>query len=133
MNQAVIGVGASIRPHEHIFRARAILSREQHLVAESSYVTTKAINRPADPDFVNGALLIETEQNFEELERYLRSLEHRLGRVRTADRYAPRTIDLDIVVWNGAVVNSDYRDRDFVRHAVKEVAPWVEDGNDAAF
>ncbi len=125
MNMAVVGIGSSIRPEEHIALARSALAREHHLVAESSYVTTKAIDRPDDPDFVNGAVLIETELGFVELERRLKSLERRLGRVRTPDRYAPRAIDLDIVVWNGTVVNPDYHERDFVRRAVEEVAPWV--------
>ncbi|MBD3239403.1 MAG: 2-amino-4-hydroxy-6-hydroxymethyldihydropteridine diphosphokinase [Chitinivibrionales bacterium] len=125
MNRAILGVGASIRPHEHIARARSMLARDHHLVTESSYVTTKALNRPGDPDFVNGAMLIETERSFDKLRDYLKSVERRLGRVKTADPFGPRTIDLDIVVWNGEVVNSDYHERDFVRNAVREVAPWI--------
>jgi 2-amino-4-hydroxy-6-hydroxymethyldihydropteridine diphosphokinase len=52
---------------------------------------------------------------------YLRLMEDRLGRVRTANKFGPRTIDLDIVVWNGEIVNADYSERDFVRDAVREL------------
>jgi 2-amino-4-hydroxy-6-hydroxymethyldihydropteridine diphosphokinase len=123
MNVAVLGVGGNIEPHEHIARAREHLIRDHHVVAESSYVTTKAIGRPGDPDFVNGAMLVETELGIDAFRRYLKKLEHRLGRVRTADGYAPRTIDLDIIIWNGVIVHDDYYEREFVRNAVAEIAP----------
>jgi 2-amino-4-hydroxy-6-hydroxymethyldihydropteridine diphosphokinase len=54
-------------------------------------------------------------------EAYLKDLEARLGRVRTENKFGPRTIDIDVVVWNGEIVNEDYYTRDFVRNAVDEL------------
>jgi len=73
------------------------------------------------PDFLNGAALIETERSKDEFNFYLKNLEDRLGRDRSLPKFGPRTIDLDIVVWNGEVVDDDYNTRDFLRAAVAEL------------
>jgi 2-amino-4-hydroxy-6-hydroxymethyldihydropteridine diphosphokinase len=47
--------------------------------------------------FLNAMVIVETGKSPEELLHYLRIIETRLGRRRTADRNAPRTIDIDII------------------------------------
>ena len=125
MNLAVIMVGSNIDPEFNLKKAREYLEKEQNLLAESSPVTTKPIGYKYQPDFVNGAFLISTELDMEILERSLKQIEVRLGRQKAADKYGPRTIDLDIVVWNGKVVNRDFYERDFVRKAVFELLPQL--------
>ena len=44
-----------------------------------------------------------------------------MGRVKSANKFGPRVIDLDIVVWNGEVTDEDYYSREFLRDAVEEV------------
>jgi 2-amino-4-hydroxy-6-hydroxymethyldihydropteridine diphosphokinase len=121
MNIVIIGVGSNIRPDLHIPQAREILSREHHLIKVSTFATTAPVGFADQPDFVNGAFLVETGLDRPAFEAYLKDLEDRLGRVRTGNKYGPRTIDLDIIVWNGEVVNDDYYSREFVRKAADEV------------
>ncbi len=122
MNRAVVGVGSNIDPRRHIARAKELLSREQRLLRESAFVTTSPIGFASQPDFVNGAFLIETDLGSRDFTAYLKSVESRLGRVRTENKNGPRTIDLDLIVWNGSIVNDDYHQRDFLRKAVDEVS-----------
>ena len=58
------------------------------------------------PDFVNAAVLLETDLAPELLRTRLRRVEAELGRRRTADRFAPRPIDLDTVLYDDLVVET---------------------------
>ena len=69
----------------------------------SSIEKTEAIGPPGQPDFLNGAFLFKTELTLQVVRQWLRSLEEELGRVRTDDKFAPRTMDLDVLLWNGAL------------------------------
>lgn len=123
MNIAVISVGSNIDPEINIEKARSLLAGEHELLGESSFVRTKPIGYLEQPDFINGAFLISTEMEQGALERNLKKIERALGRVKSAIKFGPRTIDLDIVVWNGKVVDRDFYERDFVRNACFELLP----------
>lgn len=122
MNQAVIAVGGNIDPERWIAQARARVAAAHRLVAESPFVWTKPIGPIPQPDFLNGAWRIETELGRDALVDWLHALEVECGRVRTPEnKWGPRTLDLDLVVWNGEVVDDDVYQRDFLYEAVKAV------------
>lgn len=121
MNRAVIGIGSNIKPEENVAKAREIIAQNHQVLAVSRFIETKPIGYTDQPNFVNGAMLIETVMNRMELKQWLHEVEIQLGRVRTENKYGPRTIDLDIVVWNGEIVDQDVHERDFLRDAVVEV------------
>ena len=125
MNRVVIGVGSNIDPDQNIPRAIDRIRRRHHLLAQSRFVETEPIGPSDQPNFLNGALLVETEMGRDELTGWLKQVEEELGRVRTGDKYGPRPIDLDIVVWNGRVVDDDVYEREFLRQAVLEVLPGL--------
>lgn len=129
MNRLIIGVGSNIDPETHIANARAWLSADHALLGESEFVETGPIGIPDQTAFTNGAFLVETELGREEIEMYLKGIEDRLGRNRSAPRYGPRTIDLDVVAWNGTVVDEDYYTRDFLRHAALTLSPELAEKN----
>lgn len=121
MNRCIIGVGSNIRPKENIDQMLEILSEEQKFQAHSDWITTAPIGITDQEDFVNGAVLIETEMQQNELNRYLKKVEDRMGRDRSLPKYGPRVIDLDIVVWNDQIVDSDYYERDFLKTSVDQL------------
>jgi 2-amino-4-hydroxy-6-hydroxymethyldihydropteridine diphosphokinase len=123
VNSAVISVGSNIDAPGSIARAKELLSSEQKFLAQSAFVQTPPVGFSDQPDFLNGAFLVSTTLSIDKFKDYLRDLEDRLGRVRTANKFGPRTIDLDIVVWNGEIVNDDFYEREFVKNAVMEVLP----------
>ena len=75
------------------------------------------------PDFINGAFLIETIFEIEELKSSLKDIESHLGQTQTADKFGPRTIDLDVLVWNNTVVNKDVYERAFIQASIAELIP----------
>ncbi len=125
MNTAVVGVGSNIEPQRNIRRAEEIISREQKLLKKSSFRVTPPLGMADQDDFLNGAFLVSTRMSYAEFRGYLKNVETRLGRAGNADKYGPRTIDLDLIVWNDEVVNDDYYTRDFVREAVGELLPTL--------
>ena len=121
MNQAVVGVGSNIDARRNVAKAKKLLSKEHRFLKESTFVTTSPVVFVDQPDFYNGAFLIETTLGIDGFRAYLKKIEDRLGRVRTANKNGPRTIDLDLVIWNGEIVNKDYYEREFVRKAVLQL------------
>jgi len=122
-NRAVVGLGSNIDPEENIRKAIEIIRGEVSLIKASSFVETEPVGLKEQRSFINGALLIETPLGASELKMRLRGIEAGLGRVRTADKNGPRTIDLDILVWNGGVVDDDVYEREFLKSSIRELIP----------
>ena len=119
-------MGSNIDPEHNIGHCLEILGIEQAVVLKSTFSWTKPIGFIDQPDFLNGAVLIESTLGRRKFTRYLKDLEKRLGRIKTGHSYGPRTIDLDIIAWNGQIVNNDYYHRDFVRSAVLQIMTQAE-------
>jgi 2-amino-4-hydroxy-6-hydroxymethyldihydropteridine diphosphokinase len=128
VNRAVIGIGSNIEAQKNIGEALRLMADGGcfRLLRVSQFLTTKPVGHADQPDFVNGAALVETELDREPARAALKDVETALGRVRGPNRYGPRTIDLDIVAWNGTIVDADYHSRDFLRAAVDEVSGPVK-------
>lgn len=121
----VIGLGSNIDPETNIRLARELLQKEFCVLRESRFVQTAPIGYVDQEDFINGAILLETELPLEELEARLKELENQLGRQRSTIKHGPRTIDLDVVVYNGKVIDPDFYDRDFLKNSVLELIPTL--------
>ena len=124
-NIAAVSVGSNIDPDENISRAKQFISEDHTLVSESDFTTTKPVGDQAQPDFINGAFLIETDLNFEDFNAYLKTVENRCGRKISANKYAPRTLDLDVIVWNDRITSEEDFERDFIRNAVSQLLPGL--------
>lgn len=98
-----------------------LLGSEVEILKVSEMVKTKPIGIDDQPDFTNGAVKISTALNRQNLNLLLKSIEDKLGRNRTVAKFGPRTIDLDIVVWNGEIVDPDYFTRDFLKDSVDQL------------
>lgn len=102
-----LGLGSNIAPKTNLPRAIRLLQETVTLIAHSTAWQNPAVGSDG-PDFVNAAALILTDQMPQTLkEKLLRPLEARLGRVRTAHKNAPRPIDLDILIDDGALVDAN--------------------------
>jgi len=121
MNHAVISIGSNIQPQRHVQAALDMLASHLELLAHSAIVQTRPIDRPLQDDYLNTCALVATDMDRPALEHWLHDVEAALGRVRSADKFAPRTIDLDVIVWNGEIVDGDVHEREFLRAAVEEL------------
>ena len=118
----IIGIGSNINPAENIANALKILGGGNEIVKLSGLVQTAPVGIPDQPDFLNGAAKVFTDQEMNDFKGYLKDVEDRLGRDRSVPKYGPRTIDLDIVVWDGEIIDEDYYQREFLKKAVDDIA-----------
>ena len=106
-----IAVGSNVDPEAKIEGALSLLKERAALVGISSFYRTEAL-KGASPDpggpYYNGVVEIETPlKPLEVKNSLLRSIEDSLGRVRSADKFAPRTIDLDLILYGDTVFDGD--------------------------
>lgn len=118
---AIIGIGSNIEANKNIPKILEILKNKVEVIKVSSLIKTKPIGIKNQPDYTNGAVKIKTDLSRNELNGLLKNIEDQLGRDRTAPKFGPRCIDLDIVVWNGEIVDKDYYSRDFLQKSVQEI------------
>ena len=123
MHTATILLGSNIHPEENITKATKLLLKECNLLKSSRIWETEAIDIDG-PDFLNSAILIETPLTENELRcQVLRKIETELGRIRKGDKYADRTIDLDIIIFDGKVIDQDLWQRSFIASPVSDLFP----------
>lgn len=116
-------LGSNIEPERYLPQAVQALADLFVIVRISAAVQTPSFGSDG-PSYLNAALVLRCALTPEELKvQVLRPLEARLGRIRGADKYAPRTIDLDVVVWDGQVVDDHLWERVHVAAPVLEVCP----------
>ena len=108
MARAFIGIGSNIEPAENVRAAIRSLAEQTRLVGVSMVYCTDALGRPEQPPYYNCVVEIETEAPPAEVKHgLLRAIENKLGRKRTEDKYAPRTIDLDLIVYGDLAMDAE--------------------------
>lgn len=99
--------------------------------AHSSYYRSQPLGPADQPDYVNAVMAVETVLEPHELLRALQAIEQSHGRVRTGERWGPRTLDLDILLYGDEQI-ADERltvphvglgEREFVLYPLSEIAP----------
>jgi 2-amino-4-hydroxy-6-hydroxymethyldihydropteridine diphosphokinase len=108
MTRAYVGLGANLGPKEvTLLRAVDLLAAEPGIdvLALSQLRETAPVGEVDQPQFLNGAVALETTLDPRELLDALLRIERELGRVRDGERWGPRTIDLDLLLHGDSVVD----------------------------
>jgi 2-amino-4-hydroxy-6-hydroxymethyldihydropteridine diphosphokinase len=132
--RAFVGIGANLGDREATIRRAVELLDEVdgiEVVAMSTLRETEPWGPVEQPAFVNGAVAVETTLEPSELLAALLDVERRLGRVRTGERWGPRTIDLDLLLYGERVVDEPgltvphprLHERRFALEPLAELAP----------
>ena len=121
MISTIISVGSNIEPHKNCEAAKIILLKETIFKGNAKYIITKPWGYEDQADFLNGAFWLETNYNFEKFNSYLKTVEKRLDRIKNGNKAGPRTIDLDIVIWDNEIIVDDFYDKDFVQIPVIDI------------
>lgn len=109
--RVIVSLGSNVEPRaDYLERARAALSVLPctNLLKASSVIETEPVDVPpafAAQKFLNQVLVLETTLEPYDFSRRMHAIEDDLGRVRTV-RNGPRTIDIDLIDFNG-IINSD--------------------------
>lgn len=102
----LLSLGSNIDPAANMVRAYDELCLELEVVAASRLFASVGVGDRPMPEFLNAAIEVRTDLDPFPLKfDLLREIEARLGRRRTADRNAPRTIDLDIALFGDLVID----------------------------
>jgi 2-amino-4-hydroxy-6-hydroxymethyldihydropteridine diphosphokinase len=105
-SEAFIAVGSNIEPQQNISRALSMLAEYVTISAISNFYRSAALERADQDDFINGVVKISTTYQPQELKfNVLRKIESQLGRIRTNDKHAARTIDLDLILYDDMIMN----------------------------
>ena len=102
MTRAYVGLGANLGDREGTIRAA--LAALPGVMAVSELRETEPVGVPDQPPFVNGAAALETQLSARELLGALLEVERLLGRERR-ERWGPRTIDLDLLLYGDETID----------------------------
>ena len=123
MHKAYLCLGSNIRPEFHLPRAIELLQNHSQVKAISSAWETRAIGSNG-PNYLNACLLLLTPLSANELkEEVIRPIEEILGRVRNQDKYASRSIDIDIVMFDETPHKPEYWDKAFMLIPLTQLNP----------
>ena len=133
MVDVALAIGSNIGDREYYLdSAIACLQSKVNIDKVSSWFENSAMGGPAGQgDFLNGAILGSTELPSDKLLDFIKEIEVELGRDLNAERWSARVIDIDIIFYGDAVVNSArliiphplMSQRDFVLIPLNEVCP----------
>ena len=123
LHQAYLSLGSNIQPETNLVTAVELLRKHGRLESISSVWESESVGAPG-PNYLNTCVLLLTPLSQLMLkERALLPIETELGRQRTADKFAPRTIDIDIVLFDGKSCDDRYWEQAFVVVPLAEIIP----------
>ncbi len=123
LHHAYLSLGSNIEPEVHLPKAIQMLKDYGRFKAVSRVWESHAVGTDG-PDFLNACVLFLSHLQPNDLkEQIIRPIEAGLGRVRHADKNAPRTIDLDIVLFDETPFNIEFWAYAFVVVPLAELIP----------
>lgn len=125
MHHVVLGLGSNISPDQYLPKSVELLRKYVQVEAVSTAWETPAVGFEG-ADFLNAATLIQTPLPTDRLkEQVIRVIESQLDRIRTKNLYAPRTIDLDILIFDGEVKYPNIWKYAYLAVPVAEIIPGL--------
>jgi len=129
-----IGVGSN--QADPVKQAKLAIER-LHLLPDSVFCSSSSLYHSApmgpqdQPDYINAVVKIDTQLTAIELLDELQKIELSQGRVRKENRWGPRTLDLDILLYGNEVISNarltiphyGMKEREFVLYPLLEIAP----------
>jgi 2-amino-4-hydroxy-6-hydroxymethyldihydropteridine diphosphokinase len=105
--KAVISLGANLgNPKDNLDTALALLREATIVKSVSSYITTKPVGGPEQPDYLNAICIVDSDLPALDLLSVLHGIEKAMGRERI-QLWGPRTIDLDLIQYGDLISKAD--------------------------
>ena len=134
MNQVYLGIGSNKNhPYFRIYTVLKQINRikSTNIVKKSSLYITKPLGPQAQPNFINSVIEIRTSLEPIDLLHELQNLERLHNRKKTK-RWGPRSMDIDILIYNKLIMNTDklviphpgLKYRDFVLMPLYEITSY---------
>ena len=123
--QVCLLLGSNIHPERNLPLSIDYLRNQLTILRISSVWETQAVGS-AGPSFLNAALLATTPLNQKELKfQILTPLEAQMGRLRSADKNAARPIDLDVILFDGQLLDKTIWNYSYQAVPVAEILPDI--------
>ena len=123
LHEAYLNIGSNIEPEYHLREAVRLLCEHGQVKAASNTWQSHAFGSDG-PDFLNACILFLTPLETSELkEQIIRPIEAKLGRVRGPDKFAPRTIDIDIILFDEEPFGWEFWSNAFVVVPLADLLP----------
>ncbi len=123
LHKVILSIGSNIAPEKNLKLAISALRLKGQILAVSSAWESKAIGGSA-PNYLNACLIFLTPLSIEQVrENIIRHIEAKLGRERRGDKFAPRPIDIDIVMFDEEMFKLEYWNRAFLLVPLAQIAP----------
>lgn len=123
LHRIYLSLGSNIGAEENLPNAVQLLREAGKIKAISSVWETESVGFEG-PNFLNACVLFLTPLGTIEFkEKVIRPIETKLGRVRSAEKNAPRTIDIDMVLYDEKPLNTDFWEYAFVIVPLAELIP----------
>jgi len=107
MARVYVSVGSNVDRARNIRSCLQTLRNQFGALTISTIYESAAVGFDGDP-FYNLAVGFDTDQDIHAVARALREIEYRHGRERGAVRFAPRTLDLDLLLYGDLVLHQDH-------------------------
>ncbi len=118
-----LNLGSNIKPEINLVRAIQILSEYGKVRSVSSAWESKSVGAPA-PNYLNACVLFLSPLNKTDLkEKFIRPIEAKLGRKRSENKYIPRTMDIDIILFDDQAHKDSFWNDAFVIIPLAEIYP----------
>jgi 2-amino-4-hydroxy-6-hydroxymethyldihydropteridine diphosphokinase len=132
-----VGLGSNLdNPEHHVRMALDALARipNTRLVRHSSFYRSAPMGPSDQPDYINAVAALETTLSALDMMAELQSIERQHGRVRGANKWGPRTLDLDLLLYGDeriakatlTVPHPGITERPFVLYPLSEIAPTID-------
>jgi 2-amino-4-hydroxy-6-hydroxymethyldihydropteridine diphosphokinase len=118
-----LSLGSNIEPKTHLVQAIELLQEYGRIERVSNAWESESVGAEG-PNYLNACVALITSLSQVELKNQaLLPIETRLGRQRSRDKFAPRTIDIDIVLFDGNSCDDKYWEQAFVVIPLAEIHP----------
>jgi 2-amino-4-hydroxy-6-hydroxymethyldihydropteridine diphosphokinase len=123
MHQVYLSLGSNIQPETNLPKAINLLQEYGEIRKFSNVWESKAVGS-AGPNFLNAcALFITPLFPFELKEQVIHPVEAKLDRKRSEDKFAPRTIDIDMIIFDNKSCNDKFWTQAFVVVPLADIFP----------
>lgn len=123
LHNAYLNLGSNIQPEINILRAIDLLKKYGEIQKVSTVWESESVGAPG-PNYLNVCLLFVSSHTEVELkEQVIHTIETQLGRIRAENKYIPRTIDIDIILFDGKAINAKDWESAFVMVPLAEIYP----------
>ncbi|WP_411705744.1 2-amino-4-hydroxy-6-hydroxymethyldihydropteridine diphosphokinase [Edaphovirga cremea] len=134
MIRVYLALGSNLaQPEAQINAALDALAHipQTHLILCSPFYRSKPMGPQNQPDYLNAVAALGTHLPAEQLLDHTQTIERNQGRVRKGERWGPRTLDLDMLLYGDAIINTQrltvphygLKQREFMLYPLADIAP----------